>query len=148
MLENLEILLPYGDSYAPVRANPTDAGLDLKSRVTINLSCTERTLVPTGVYVKIPVGYVGLLIPRSSLSKNGVMLANSVGVIDSDYRGEIMAALISHNNDEPMINEGDRIVQLLIVPIALPTPIVAHATVEDWAKTTNRGIGGFGSTGK
>lgn len=148
MLENLEILLPYGDNYAPVRANPTDAGLDLKSRITTSLSCTERTLVPTGVYVKIPVGYVGLLIPRSSLSKNGVMLANSVGVIDSDYRGEIMAALISHNDDEPMINEGDRIVQLLIVPIALPAPIVAHATVEDWAKTTSRGAGGFGSTGK
>lgn len=133
----------------PIRANPTDAGLDLKSRVTVKLNCTERTLVPTGVYVAIPEGYVGLLVPRSSLSKNGVMLANSVGVIDSDYRGEIMAALISHNNDDPVINEGDRIVQLLILPIALPRPFVVDGmSVDAWAKTTGRGIGGFGSTGQ
>ena len=75
----------------PRRANSTDAGLDLKAKEDYLLLPFQRVLVGTGVSVKIPVGHFGMLVPRSSLSKNNIILTNSVGIIDADYRGEIMA---------------------------------------------------------
>lgn len=133
----------------PVRANPTDAGLDLRTKITTTLQMGVRTLVGTGVSVKVPRGYVGLLFPRSSLSKQGIVMTNSVGVIDSDYRGEIMASLqfngIVGNCNELEIPAGERIVQLVIVPILSVVPDVVGD--EDWFDT-QRGAGGFGSTGK
>lgn len=136
-------------SLAPVRANPTDAGLDLKSAYDVTLTKGVRTLVGTGVHVKIPVNHVGLLVARSSLFKKNIILTNSVGVIDSDYRGEILASLMylgnneTLNNDWVALNRGERIVQLLVLPIALPTPVYGE---QDWFDT-ERGVGGFGSTG-
>ena len=141
-------------SLAPVRANPTDAGLDLKSAYDVTLTKGVRTLVGTGVHVKIPVNHVGLLIARSSLSKKNIVLTNSVGVIDSDYRGEILASLMylggivnAENGFEAdgwiALTRGERIVQLLVVPIVLPTPVYGE---QDWFDT-ERGVGGFGSTG-
>ncbi len=135
-------------SLAPVRANPTDAGLDLKSAYDVTLTKGVRTLVGTGVHVKIPVNHVGLLVARSSLSKKNIILTNSVGVIDSDYRGEILASLmylggIFEAGDWIALTRGERIVQLLVVPIALPTPVYGE---QDWFDT-ERGVGGFGSTG-
>lgn len=136
-------------SLAPVRANPTDAGLDLKSAYDVTLTKGVRTLVGTGVHVKIPVNHVGLLVARSSLSKKNIILTNSVGVIDSDYRGEILASLMYLGSNETLLNDwialtrGERIVQLLVVPIALPTPVYGE---QDWFDT-ERGVGGFGSTG-
>jgi dUTP pyrophosphatase len=108
-----------------------------------------RVLIGTGVCVKIPRGYVGMLIPRSSLSKSGIIMTNSVGVIDSDYRGEIMASLMYTGGLEfnPVIYQGDRIVQLVVLPILLVTPDVGDSTDEEWMDT-QRGTGGFGSTGK
>jgi dUTP pyrophosphatase len=131
--------------YIPVRAHSSDAGADLLATVRTWLPKGERTLVPTGVAVSIPVGYVGLLIPRSSLSKKEIIMSNSVGVIDSDYRGEIMAALtyIGNDSDGIMLNAGERIVQLLIMPIILPKFIEVNNLDE-----TARGEGGFGSTGR
>lgn len=135
----------------PTRSNPTDAGLDLRAKMTYTLQMGQRTLVGTGVSVKIPVNHVGLLFPRSSLSKQGVTMTNSVGVIDSDYRGEIMASLIFNgvpgNCSELDIVAGERIVQLVIVPILLVTPLVEDWSDEVW-NDTQRGTGGFGSTGK
>jgi dUTP pyrophosphatase len=136
-------------SLAPVRANPTDAGLDLKSAYDVTLTKGVRTLVGTGVQVKIPVNHVGLLVARSSLSKKNIILTNSVGVIDSDYRGEILASLMYLGADLGELDRwialtrGERIVQLLVVPIALPTPVYGE---QDWFDT-ERGVGGFGSTG-
>lgn len=136
-------------SLAPVRANPTDAGLDLKSAYDVTLTKGVRTLVGTGVHVKIPVNHVGLLVARSSLSKKNIILTNSVGVIDSDYRGEILASLMYLGSNETLLNDwialtrGERIVQLLVLPIALPTPVYGE---QDWFDT-ERGVGGFGSTG-
>ena len=132
----------------PTRANPTDAGLDLRTRENTVLSRSKRTLVPTGVSVKIPQGYVGLLFPRSSLSKQDVTMTNSVGVIDSDYRGEILASLMYTGlKNEMELPAGERIVQLVVVPILSVIPDVGDWNDELWFDT-NRGAGGFGSTGK
>lgn len=138
----------------PERSNPTDAGLDLRCKVTTTLKSGVRTLVSTGVSVKIPRGYVGLLFPRSSLSKSGITMTNSVGVIDADYRGEILASLLfngaigeTYNNPSIDIPAGERIVQLVIVPILTISPEVMEWDDETWFDT-KRGAGGFGSTGK
>lgn len=136
------------DFTLPVRAFASDAGLDLSSKEAVFLKPNERTLVKTGVKVRIPEGYVGLLVPRSSLSKDEIILTNSVGIIDSTYRGEILASLKYVGTEEgKVITAGQRIVQLLIVPIALPTVEVVDEDDETW-NATDRGIGGFGSTGK
>jgi dUTP pyrophosphatase len=127
----------------PVRANPSDAGADLVSKDRVLLYKKERTLVKTGVKIQIPVGYVGLLFPRSSLSKQDIIMTNSVGVIDSDYRGEIMASLMYMGiEDGEWLQAGQRIVQLVVVPIILP-----RFKLVETLDTTTRGEGGFGSTG-
>ena len=132
----------------PTRANPTDAGLDLRSKNTVHLEPGKRTIVGTGVQVKIPAGYVGLLVPRSSLSKRSVAMTNSIGVIDADYRGELMASLVYWGLEaDCAIEQGERFAQLLVVPIALPDVLVRYQDDKTWNDTT-RGIGGFGSTGK
>lgn len=129
----------------PNRAFPSDAGADLVAKDTVWLQPFKRTLVPTGVHVEIPIGYVGLLFPRSSLSKQNIVMTNSVGVIDADYRGEIMASLmyIGNNESGEHVLQGERIVQLVMVPIILPR----FVTVDELSET-ERGKGGFGSTGK
>lgn len=129
----------------PNRAFPSDAGADLVAKDTVWLQPFKRTLVPTGVHVEIPIGYVGLLFPRSSLSKHNIVMTNSVGVIDADYRGEIMASLmyIGNNESGEHVLQGERIVQLVMVPIMLPR----FVTVDELSET-ERGKGGFGSTGK
>lgn len=127
----------------PKRAHATDAGADLMCSNSIYLPQGERTLVPTGVSVEIPSGYVGLLIPRSSLSKEGITMTNSIGVIDAEYRGEIFASLM-YNGEfvEKYLAKFTKIVQLVIMPIALPK----FNKTEELSKTI-RGSGGFGSTG-
>ena len=133
---------------SPVRAHPTDAGLDLRAAEDITLAANLRTLIDTGIQVKIPKGYVGLLVPRSSLSKKGIIATNSVGIIDSDYRGNIMASLMYTVGYERTctITKGERIMQLIISPIELPIPEQVYETDEEW-NDTERGTGGFGSTG-
>lgn len=132
----------------PFRANLTDAGLDLKSSSEVWLEKGKRTLVKTGVSVKIPPNHVGLLFPRSSLSKNNIVMTNSVGVIDSDYRGEIMASLMYIGDEwDTCILKNERIVQLVVVPIILPTLEINNYSDDEWFDT-QRGAGGFGSTGK
>lgn len=135
----------------PHRAHESDAGADLASKEDVYLTKDVRTLIKTGVKVEIPVGFVGLLFPRSSLSKLNITMTNSVGVIDSSYRGEIMASLmyIGLNNnaaigftDSVFITAGQKIVQLVILPITLPV-----FNIVDKLTDTVRGTGGFGSTG-
>jgi dUTP pyrophosphatase len=132
----------------PIRANPTDAGLDLCAFEDKWVMPSEVTLVETGISIRIPKGQVGLLFQRSSFVKYGLSLANSVGVIDSDYRGTIKVAFRSHAEEVGyLINKGDRIAQLVIVPISLPDLVYFVGTEEEWVDTS-RGEGGFGSTGK
>lgn len=130
----------------PVRAHNLDAGADLKSTQKYVIYPGEYAKVHTGVSIKIPPNYVGLVFSRSSQGKLKVTLANSVGVIDSQYRGEIIC-LIQNEGDSPYVIEPlDRIAQLVIVPVLLPQFIIYDGTDENWIDTA-RGAGGFGSSG-
>lgn len=131
---------------APFRSNPTDAGADLRSKESHMIARNCTLLVDTGVALKIPVGYVGLVFPRSSMGKVRVTLANGTGVIDSDYRGNIKVLLANDGNDTFKIDAFDtRIAQIVIVPVMLATFV--ESNVDEWFDT-DRGTGGFGSTGK
>jgi dUTP pyrophosphatase len=140
---NINVKL-FEDKFVPIRAHESDAGADLKVRITTHLPKLTRVLVPTGVHVEIPYGYVGFLVPRSSLSKNDIIMANSIGVIDADYRGELMVPLVYIGTNEfgTTVEENVRIAQLLVMPVALPKFIRVNELSD-----TVRGEGGFGSTG-
>jgi dUTP pyrophosphatase len=145
---NLKIRLKDKD-LMPTRANPTDAGLDLRAAESKLIPSATPTLIDTGVSVQIPRNHVGLVFSRSGLAKHGITLSNSVGVIDSDYRGNIMVSLICNADNERdiFITKGDRIAQLVVVPIIIPQVWVVDEDDEEWLNTA-RGTGGFGSTGK
>jgi dUTP pyrophosphatase len=128
-------------AFLPTRAHSTDAGADLKSTEMLEIYPNEQKLVDTGVAVKIPAGYAGFVFNRSSQGKNGIILPNSVGVIDSDYRGNIKVLLKNISDAPYKISRGDRIAQLVIMPVLLVD------FVDAW-NDTERGTGGFGSTGK
>ena len=128
----------------PKHAKEGDAGLDLTARQSCTIRPHETKMVGTGTAFEIPSGYVGLVFPRSGLSsKRGINLANCVGVIDSGYRGEVMAPL--HNiTDEPhYIEEGERVCQIVVVPFETCTCVEAEELAD-----SERGTGGFGSTGR
>lgn len=130
----------------PLRANPTDAGADLFSTESLILYPTQMHLFGTGVSLKIPQGYVGLVVPRSSQGKAKIYIANTVGVIDSDYRGEIMIRLVNDGTEPYEVNEfATRIAQIMIVPVAL-AQFEETCDLDNWLDT-KRGTGGFGSTG-
>lgn len=139
----LKIKKLHPDAVIPSYAKPGDAGLDLVATTGghIHYSMVEYG---TGIAVEIPAGYVGLIVPRSSISEHGMTLANSVGIIDSGYRGEIKVRFRFRymlSKKEPYA-VGDRIAQLVIVPC----PPVVIEEVDELSKT-ERGSGGFGSTG-
>ena len=143
----MKILVKTDDVRAmPFRAHPTDAGADLFSNQEIQLYPGETKLVDTGIAVKIPEGYVGLVFNRSSQGKIHVSIPHSVGVIDSDYRGNIKVLLQNNGEDPYFISRyTTRIAQLVIAPVMLAEFQNWNAT-EPWDDTT-RGAGGFGSTG-
>lgn len=128
----------------PQRAREGDAGLDLAANADLAVGPGERALVSTGLAVAIPPGHAGLVLPRSGLaSRRGLTLANAPGLIDSGYRGEVTVAVVNLDRREPVeIHRGDRIAQLVVVPIAEVEP----AEVEE-LPTTVRGSAGFGSSG-
>lgn len=128
----------------PAYAKPGDAGLDLTSAVDVEVAPGERALVPTGVAVAIPEGHAGLVLPRSGLaSRQGLTLANAPGLIDSGYRGEVTCAVVNLDRKQTVsIRRGDRIAQLVVVPV----PSLEPAWV-DQLPGSERGEGGFGSTG-
>ena len=143
----MDLLLKRLDPTVPLpgRAHPGDAGLDLRSNVDVLVAPGERAMVPTGVAVAIPEGHAGLVLPRSGMAgRHGLTLANSPGLIDSGYRGELTCAMVNLDRDEPVkIARGDRIAQLVIVPVADIEPVWA-----DELPPSARGAGGFGSTGR
>lgn len=127
----------------PVRKHEGDAGADLKAKEMAEIEPGECVNVGTGVRIAIPYGYVGLMFPRSGLAtKEGLRLGNCVGVIDCQYRGEIGVPLYNDAKEARAINQGDRIAQLVIVPVELPEFLVV-----DKLPQSDRGEGGFGSTG-
>lgn len=125
----------------PMYAKQGDAGMDLVATEILNETDTQISY-GTGIAVEIPTGYVGLVFPRSSVRKTGLQLSNSVGVIDSGYRGEIQATFNKVNSVLPSYEVGDRICQITI----LPYPSINFKEV-DQLTDTERGSGGFGSTG-
>lgn len=128
---------------APAYAHKGDAGLDLRITEAVTLESLERKTVGCGIAVEIPEGCVGLLFPRSGLaSKQGIALANGVGVIDSGYRGEIGVSLINEGYKAVTLEAGTRVCQLVVMPY-VPCTVVQVDELEE----TERGFGGFGSTG-
>lgn len=134
------------EAQAPQYQTEYAAGADLYAALEKKVRIYSRAtkFIPTGIAAEIPEGYVGLIFARSSLAcKNGIAPANKVGVIDSDYRGEIMVALHNHSLGDVTINPGDRIAQLVIVPY-----LTVDFCETDELSDTIRADGGFGSTGK
>ncbi len=129
----------------PTYGSSAAAGADLYAVLDtpLTLNAGETALVHTGLAVEIPDGYVGLVCARSGLAtKRGLAPANKVGVIDADYRGELMVALHNHSGAHQTVNGGERIAQLLILPY-----LTAEFTEVEELSDTVRGGGGFGSTG-
>ncbi len=134
----------YEEALLPTKATEGSAAFDLYAYTEAPLDPCETFKYKTGIALEIPEGSVGLIFPRSGLStKFGIRLSNCVGVIDSDYRGEIIVALHNDGDESYMINRGDRIAQLMIVDI----PKIGIEEVAELSDT-KRGIGGFGSSGK
>src|SRR5262247_4127359 len=127
----------------PVHARPGDAGLDLRASESARLEPGERRLVPTGLAVAIPPGYAGLVLPRSGLAmQKGVTVLNAPGLIDSGYRGELKVLLINHGAEPVELARGERIAQLVVQPVADVKLVEVDRLPE-----SERGMGGFGSTG-
>ena len=130
----------------PAYETIASAGMDLRANLDAELSIKplERVLVPTGIFIELPVGYEAQVRPRSGLAyKKGVGVVNSPGTIDADYRGEIKVILINLSNEYLVIEDGERVAQMVIAK---------HERAE-WEQVselseTDRGAGGFGSTGK
>ena len=129
-------------TYGSVEAAGADLYACLEADVIIESGKTA--FIPTGIAMEVPRGCAGLIYARSGLAcKRGLAPANKVGVIDSDYRGEIMVALHNHGTESQTIHHGERIAQMVITPVLTPDYVVAEELTN-----TARNIGGFGSTGK
>ena len=136
-LNDNAVIPTYGSEYA--------AGADLYACIeeSVSILPNETKLIKTGLALELPVGYAAFIYARSGLaSKRGLAPANKVGVVDCDYRGEVMVALHNHSNTEQVVEKGERIAQMVIAPY-----ITAEFCVVDELSDTVRGAGGFGSTG-
>ena len=129
---------------APAKAHHDDAAFDLRSRTEMVLPPGETVLVPTGIFMEFPPGYEAQVRPRSGLAaKHGITVLNSPGTVDADYRGEINVLLINHGEAPFPILRGERIAQMVIAPVTR-----AELAVVTSLSATDRGSGGFGSTGR
>ncbi|KRC58893.1 MULTISPECIES: dUTP diphosphatase [unclassified Nocardioides] len=128
----------------PAYAHPGDAGADLVSTVDLTLAPGERALVPTGVAIALPEGYVALIHPRSGLAaRHGLSIVNTPGTVDSGYRGEIKVLLINHDPSEAIVlRRGDRVAQLVVQRYERASFVAVQTLPE-----SVRGAGGYGSTG-
>lgn len=129
----------------PAYATPQSAGVDLRANIDapVTLRPLERKLIPTGLHIALPEGYEAQVRPRSGLAlKQGITVLNSPGTIDSDYRGEVMVLLVNLSGEEFVVNDGERIAQMVVA---------RHETVDfaevDVLGDTERGEGGYGHTG-
>jgi len=141
----LKVQMLTDSAILPTRAHDGDAGLDLYAAESAHIGPGERWQVATGIAVEIPEGHAGLVLPRSGIARrNGISLVNAPGLIDSGYRGEVKVLLLNNDPAEVFrIKPGDRIAQLLVTPYATVSPVQAEVLAE-----TDRGDGGFGSTGR
>lgn len=143
-MEELRLIKLNEQATLPTRAHDNDAGLDLYAAEKARVAPGARVSIGTGLAVAIPEGLAGLVLPRSGLAlKHGVTLINSPGLIDPGYRGEVRVLLLNTDQTTDFVcAPGDRIAQLLLVPIATASPIQAEAL-----DSSARGTGGFGSSG-
>jgi dUTP pyrophosphatase len=146
-MSSVEVLITRLDPELPLPryAKGGDAGADIVSRIDITLAPGERALVPTGIAIALPDGYVALVHPRSGLAiKHGVTMVNAPGTVDAGYRGELQVILINHDKSESVsFKRGDRIAQLVIQKVER----AEFVEVRD-LPGSGRGVGGFGSTGR
>ena len=146
MSDPVDVLITRLDPELPLPAyeHPGDAGLDLRARADVSLAPGARALVPTGIAIALPAGYVGLVCPRSGLAlRHGIGLVNAPGVIDAGYRGEIAVILVNHDLQATVeLTRGDRIAQLVVQRVE-----VARLVEVSDLPGSHRGMGGFGSTG-
>ena len=140
----IEVVRLDADLPLPSYAHPGDAGADLLTTVDVTLAPGERAMVPTGVAIALPVGYVALVHPRSGLAaRHGLSIVNAPGTVDAGYRGEIKVMLINHDPGEPIeLRRGDRIAQLVVQRVERAR-FVEVGELPD----SSRGSGGYGSTG-
>lgn len=128
----------------PAYARPGDAGADLMTTVDVTLAPGERALVPTGIAIALPEGFVALVHPRSGLAaRHGLSIVNTPGTVDAGYRGEIKVLLVNHDLAEPVeLRRGDRIAQLMVQRVERARFLEVEAL-----PNSERGAGGYGSTG-
>jgi dUTP pyrophosphatase len=144
MMNEVPVLITAAPGFEPVYAKPGDAGADLRSNTAVTIAAGERSLVPTGVSIALPAGFVGLVHPRSGLAaKHGITVLNTPGTIDAGYRGEIMVILYNSSNTDFEVAVGDRIAQLLIQTVETAKFVAVEKLPE-----TERGETGFGSSGR
>ena len=130
----------------PKYATPLRAGLDLRANIDepITINSLERTIIPTGLFIELPSGFEAQVRPRSGLAlKHGITVLNTPGTIDADYRGEIKVILVNLSGEPFTINDGERIAQMVITKHEVASLIEVNELSE-----SERGSGGFGSTGK
>ena len=146
-MSSVQVLISRLDPELPLPryAKGGDAGADIVSRIDITLAPGERALVPTGIAIALPDGYVALVHPRSGLAiKHGVTMVNAPGTVDAGYRGELQIILINHDKSESVsFKRGDRIAQLVIQKVERAEFVEVHEL-----PGSGRGSGGFGSTGR
>ena len=146
-MQNITInIINQSENELPVYATEGSSGMDIRANLNepIILQSLERSLVATGLFIELPLGYEAQIRPRSGLAiKQGITCLNSPGTIDSDYRGEIKVILINLSSEQQVINNGDRIAQMIIAEVTKTELILVQQL-----NNTLRGEGGFGHTGK
>ena len=145
-MEKIRIKKLHSNAVIPTYGSLEAAGADIYACLdaAVTIPAGKTVFIPTGLAMEVPRGCAGLIYARSSMgSKRGLAPANKVGVIDSDYRGQVMVALHNHSQEDQVVNPGERVAQLIITPVFTP----GFREVDDLSET-DRGSGGFGSTGR
>lgn len=145
-MEKIRIKKLHPNAVIPTYGSLEAAGADIYACLdaAVAIPAGKTVFIPTGLAMEVPRGCAGLIYARSSMgSKRGLAPANKVGVIDSDYRGQVMVALHNHSQEDQVVNPGERVAQLVITPVFTP----GFREVDDLSET-DRGSGGFGSTGR
>ncbi len=145
-MQSVRVKKLHPNAQLPTYGSACAAGADLYACLeeSVTIAPGETYWVPTGIALEVPAGCAGLVYARSSLgAKRGLAPANKVGVVDSDYRGEVRVVLFNHSKEPQTIQPGERVAQFVITPVLMPTYVEAEGL-----EATDRGIGGFGSTGK
>jgi len=145
-MEMIRIKKLHPNAVIPTYGSLEAAGADIYAclEAAVTIPAGKTVFIPTGLAMEVPRGCAGLIYARSSMgSKRGLAPANKVGVIDSDYRGQVMVALHNHSQEDQVVNPGERVAQLIITPVFTP----GFREVDDLSET-DRGSGGFGSTGR